>query len=65
VYAHAYYLAIKMILFQFNEPAGLCIDDDGAYLYIADTNNCKIKVADLTSLMVTEVSNKNIQLVNR
>ncbi|XP_028287658.1 NHL repeat-containing protein 2 isoform X2 [Parambassis ranga] len=31
----------------FNEPGGLCIGDGGKLLYIADTNNHRIKVLDL------------------
>ncbi len=38
---------------QFSEPAGLAIA--GSRLYIADTNNHKIRVADLTTNQVTDL----------
>lgn len=31
----------------FNEPGGLCIEENGQLLYVADTNNHQIKVMDL------------------
>jgi sugar lactone lactonase YvrE len=34
---------------QLNEPAGLALDEDGTRLYIADTNNHALRVADLAT----------------
>ncbi|XP_062988766.1 NHL repeat-containing protein 2 [Elgaria multicarinata webbii] len=37
----------------FNEPGGLCVEDGGRLLYIADTNNHQIKVLDLETKIVS------------
>ncbi|KAJ1140331.1 hypothetical protein NDU88_006688 [Pleurodeles waltl] len=37
----------------FNEPGGLCIEDNGHLLYVADTNNHQIKVLDLETKTVS------------
>ncbi|KAG8135609.1 putative NHL repeat-containing protein [Naja naja] len=37
----------------FNEPGGLCVEDGGQFLYIADTNNHQIKVIDLETRTVS------------
>ncbi|XP_007442693.1 NHL repeat-containing protein 2-like [Python bivittatus] len=37
----------------FNEPGGLCVEDGGRFLYIADTNNHQIKVIDLETHIVS------------
>ena len=42
---------------QFNEPGGLCVSPDGKYLYVADTNNHAIRVIDLKTKSVSQVSN--------
>lgn len=40
----------------FNEPGGLCVEENGHLLYIADTNNHQIKVLDLETKIVSLVS---------
>ncbi|CAI5775022.1 repeat-containing 2 isoform X1 [Podarcis lilfordi] len=37
----------------FNEPGGLCVEDGGRLLYVADTNNHQIKVLDLETKIVS------------
>uniref|UniRef100_A0A8C3RZU7 NHL repeat-containing protein 2 n=1 Tax=Chelydra serpentina TaxID=8475 RepID=A0A8C3RZU7_CHESE len=37
----------------FNEPGGLCVEENGRLLYIADTNNHQIKVLDLETKIVS------------
>uniref|UniRef100_A0ACB8F9P7 NHL repeat-containing protein 2 n=1 Tax=Sphaerodactylus townsendi TaxID=933632 RepID=A0ACB8F9P7_9SAUR len=37
----------------FNEPGGLCVEDKGCLLYVADTNNHQIKVLDLETQIVS------------
>ncbi|XP_064177316.1 NHL repeat-containing protein 2 isoform X1 [Anguilla rostrata] len=37
----------------FNEPGGLCVGESGAVLYVADTNNHRIKVLDLEAHTVS------------
>ncbi|XP_070608773.1 NHL repeat-containing protein 2 isoform X2 [Erythrolamprus reginae] len=37
----------------FNEPGGLCVEDGGQFLYIADTNNHQIKVIDLETRSIS------------
>ncbi|KAJ6669051.1 hypothetical protein lerEdw1_007860 [Lerista edwardsae] len=37
----------------FNEPGGLCVEENGCLLYIADTNNHQIKVLDLEAKIVS------------
>ncbi|XP_015671308.1 NHL repeat-containing protein 2 [Protobothrops mucrosquamatus] len=37
----------------FNEPGGLCVEDGGQFLFIADTNNHQIKVIDLETRTVS------------
>lgn len=44
------------VLFQFDEPSGLAVSQDGDTLYIADTNNHCIKALDLKDV-------KNISIV--
>lgn len=39
----------------FNEPGGLCVGESGAVLYVADTNNHRIKVLDLEARTVSLV----------
>ncbi|KAM5126901.1 NHL repeat-containing protein 2 [Mantella aurantiaca] len=39
----------------FNEPGGLCVGDGGRLLYVADTNNHRIKVLDLETKMISEL----------
>lgn len=41
----------------FNEPGGLCIEENGQLLYVADTNNHQIKVMDLETKRLSVVSN--------
>lgn len=41
---------------SFNEPGGLCVAEGGTLLYIADTNNHRIKVLDLKTETVSMVS---------
>ena len=41
---------------EFSEPGGLCIDPDGKTLFVADSNNHVIRVLDLESQEVSEVS---------
>ena len=36
---------------QFNEPAGLCFNASGQLLYIADTNNPRIQLVDMKTLI--------------
>ncbi|KAK3529554.1 hypothetical protein QTP70_031972, partial [Hemibagrus guttatus] len=38
---------------SFNEPGGLCVAEGGSLLYIADTNNHRIKVLDLETKSVS------------
>uniref|UniRef100_A0A4W4EMU5 NHL repeat-containing protein 2 n=1 Tax=Electrophorus electricus TaxID=8005 RepID=A0A4W4EMU5_ELEEL len=40
----------------FNEPGGLCVAEGGKLLYVADTNNHRIKVLDLETQTVSLVS---------
>jgi len=40
---------------KFNEPGGLCIDPQCEKLYIADTNNHKIKILTLATGDCTQV----------
>lgn len=42
----------------FNEPGGLCIEEKGRLLYVADTNNHQIKILDLETKIVSLVSIK-------
>ncbi|XP_056897596.1 NHL repeat-containing protein 2 [Takifugu flavidus] len=37
----------------FNEPAGICVGSGGKLLYVADTNNHRVKVLDLDSRTVS------------
>ncbi|XP_066521454.1 NHL repeat-containing protein 2 [Hoplias malabaricus] len=37
----------------FNEPGGLCVADGGKLLYVADTNNHRVKVLDLETKTVS------------
>nr|XP_056705433.1 NHL repeat-containing protein 2 [Euleptes europaea] len=37
----------------FNEPGGLCVEEGGCLLYVADTNNHQIKVLDLETQIVS------------
>ncbi|XP_060624437.2 NHL repeat-containing protein 2 isoform X1 [Anolis sagrei] len=37
----------------FNEPGGLCVEEGGRLLYVADTNNHQIKVLDLETKTVS------------
>ncbi|XP_061491929.1 NHL repeat-containing protein 2 isoform X2 [Rhineura floridana] len=37
----------------FNEPGGLCVEEGGHLLYVADTNNHQIKVLDLETKIVS------------
>ena len=39
----------------FNEPGGICAGDGGKLLYVADTNNHRVKVLDLASKTVSLV----------
>lgn len=41
---------------QFSEPGGLCVDAEGKTLFVADSNNHMIRVVDLESQEVSEVS---------
>ncbi|KAM8837606.1 NHL repeat-containing protein 2 isoform 2-T2 [Spinachia spinachia] len=38
---------------RFNEPGGICVGDGGKLLYVADTNNHRVKVLDLISKTVS------------
>uniref|UniRef100_A0A3Q0RUT5 NHL repeat containing 2 n=1 Tax=Amphilophus citrinellus TaxID=61819 RepID=A0A3Q0RUT5_AMPCI len=40
----------------FNEPGGICVGDGGKLLYVADTNNHRVKVLNLASRTVSLVS---------
>lgn len=42
----------------FNEPGGLCVEENGSLLYVADTNNHQIKVLDLETKIVSPVSHQ-------
>ena len=42
---------------QFSEPGGLCLHPNGRILFIADTNNHKIRKLDLDTRIVSQVSN--------
>lgn len=44
--------------YQFNEPAGLCLNDNGNTLYVADTNNHCIQMVNLQSLKAKTFSLK-------
>ncbi|XP_010171510.1 NHL repeat-containing protein 2 [Antrostomus carolinensis] len=37
----------------FNEPGGLCVEDNGRLMYVADTNNHQIKVLDLETKILS------------
>ncbi|KAF7253612.1 NHL repeat-containing protein 2 [Varanus komodoensis] len=37
----------------FNEPGGLCVEEGGRLLYVADTNNHQIKVLDIETKIVS------------
>uniref|UniRef100_A0A803TDH4 NHL repeat-containing protein 2 n=1 Tax=Anolis carolinensis TaxID=28377 RepID=A0A803TDH4_ANOCA len=37
----------------FNEPGGLCVEEGGCLLYVADTNNHQIKVLDLETKTIS------------
>ncbi|NXI27591.1 NHLC2 protein, partial [Sterrhoptilus dennistouni] len=37
----------------FNEPGGLCVEENGRLMYIADTNNHQIKVLDLETKILS------------
>ena len=39
----------------FNEPGGICVGADEKFLYIADTNNHRVKILDLASKTVSLV----------
>ncbi|KAJ7325217.1 hypothetical protein JRQ81_018237 [Phrynocephalus forsythii] len=39
----------------FNEPGGLCIEEGGHLLYVADTNNHQIKVLDIETKTVSQL----------
>jgi len=41
----------------FNEPGGLCIEENGRLMYVADTNNHQIKVLDLETKILSMASN--------
>ncbi len=41
---------------QFSEPGGLCLGPEGKSLLVADTNNHVIRVVDLDTKQVTQVS---------
>ncbi|NWS67844.1 NHLC2 protein, partial [Crotophaga sulcirostris] len=37
----------------FNEPGGLCVEENGRLMYVADTNNHQIKVLDLETRIIS------------
>ncbi|XP_020635571.3 NHL repeat-containing protein 2 isoform X1 [Pogona vitticeps] len=39
----------------FNEPGGLCVEEGGRLLYVADTNNHQIKVLDIETKIVSQL----------
>ena len=41
---------------QFNEPGGICANENNDSIYIADTNNHSIKCLNLIDNTVSEVS---------
>ncbi|NXG50843.1 NHLC2 protein, partial [Psilopogon haemacephalus] len=41
----------------FNEPGGLCVEENGRLMYVADTNNHQIKVLDLETKILSMASN--------
>lgn len=45
-------------VYQFNEPAGLCLNDVGNNLYVADTNNHCIQLIDLQTLRAKQFTLK-------
>ncbi|KAH0623735.1 hypothetical protein JD844_006828 [Phrynosoma platyrhinos] len=48
----------------FNEPGGLCVEEKGHLLYIADTNNHQIKVLDLETKTVSLLALLNSDTVD-
>nr|XP_048712109.1 NHL repeat-containing protein 2 isoform X2 [Caretta caretta] len=46
----------------FNEPGGLCVEENGRLLYIADTNNHQIKVLDLETKIVSMLPILNTEM---
>ncbi|KAM3834354.1 NHL repeat-containing protein 2 isoform 1-T1 [Vipera latastei] len=48
----------------FNEPGGLCVEDGGRFLYIADTNNHQIKVIDLETRTVSLLPLQHVDTVD-
>ncbi|XP_077205934.1 NHL repeat-containing protein 2 [Paroedura picta] len=47
----------------FNEPGGLCVEEGGCLLYVADTNNHQIKVLDLETQIVSLLPLVNAETV--
>lgn len=41
---------------QFNEPGDVKLSNDGQFVYVADTNNHRIRLLDLEKKTVTSVS---------
>ncbi|EMP39039.1 NHL repeat-containing protein 2 [Chelonia mydas] len=48
----------------FNEPGGLCVEENGRLLYIADTNNHQIKVLDLETKILPIVNTEMFDVVD-
>ncbi|KFQ47343.1 NHL repeat-containing protein 2, partial [Nestor notabilis] len=46
----------------FNEPGGLCVEENGRLMYVADTNNHQIKVLDLETKILSMAIQINILL---
>ncbi|XP_074855217.1 NHL repeat-containing protein 2 isoform X2 [Carettochelys insculpta] len=46
----------------FNEPGGLCVEENGRLLYVADTNNHQIKVLDLETKIVSMLPILNTEI---
>ncbi|KAM9133010.1 NHL repeat-containing protein 2 isoform 1-T1 [Pangshura tecta] len=49
-------LGFSLTQTAFNEPGGLCVEENGRLLYIADTNNHQIKVLDLETKIISMAS---------
>lgn len=48
----------------FNEPGGLCVEENGSLLYVADTNNHQIKVLDLETKIVSPLPLVNAETLD-
>ena len=63
MYYYPYKEYILSHLLQFNEPGGVCMDVIGNVLYVADTNNHRIRKVNLETNSVETVSeNRHLQI---